>query len=140
MTHVTIGVKRREAIKLLHDELKSGRTTEGTSIPLSAYQNASSKGQDITHGGDSSKILVQWLQTADPPKLRVLEVGCLEADNMISKYVNYHDGSIRRIDLKSRDPRIEEEDFMTLVVPEQVFPPVLELRAEIRFNLAIVGT
>ena len=46
--------------------------------------------------------------------MRVLEVGCLETDNAIAKYVGKQKGMMRRIDLKSRDPRIEEQDFMSL--------------------------
>jgi len=50
--------------------------------------------------------------------MRVLEVGCLETDNAIAKYVGGQKGMIRRIDLKSRDPKIEEQDFMTLASDE----------------------
>jgi len=42
----------------------------------------------------------------------------LEVDNAIAKYVERHNGTIRRIDLKCRDPRIEEQDFMTLPLTE----------------------
>jgi 25S rRNA (adenine2142-N1)-methyltransferase len=95
------------------------------SIPLAIYQNASSKGQTIHRGGDSSKILIEWLKNESVEELRVLEVGCLEVENAIGKYVISHHGSIRRIDLKSRDPRIEEQDFMTLEMPEKVYLPRL---------------
>jgi 25S rRNA (adenine2142-N1)-methyltransferase len=120
LTHInTAGIKRREAIKLLHIGLKSTQNPPG--IPLSVYQKASSKGQDIQHGGDSSKILVQWLKNSPSKGIRVLEIGCLEVDNAIAKYVNSQNGSIRHIDLKSRDPRIEEQDFMSLPVPTEVY-------------------
>ena len=121
LTHVaTKGVKRREAIKLLHTELKS--TQQSAKVPLSVYQQASSKGQDTQRGGDSSKVLVKWLKNAPKKEIRVLEVGCLEVDNAIAKHVHSQHGTIRRIDLKSRDPRIEEQDFMSLV-PDQVISP-----------------
>lgn len=129
LTHInTKGIKRREAIKLLHTTLKSGQETK---IPLSVYQQASSKGQDIQHGGDSSKVLVQWLKTFPSQGIRVLEIGSLEVDNAIAKYVQSQHGSIRRIDLKSRDPRIEEQDFMSLSVPDQVFSRTTKLMVEI---------
>lgn len=119
LTHIsTKGVKRREAIKSLHIELKA--SSSKTTVPLAVYQQASAKGQDIHRGGDSSKVVVQWLKGVSFQHPRVLEVGCLEVDNAIAKYVNSHHGSIRRIDLKSRDPRIEEQDFMTLDVPDEV--------------------
>jgi hypothetical protein len=122
LTHLTTTkLPRRKAIKTLHTDLKSS-STGSSSVPLAVYQQASSKGQDPLKGGDSSKVLVQWLkESKDKEKLnrlRALEVGCLEADNAIAKYVEGRKGSIRRIDLKSRDPRIEEQDFMTLPLNE----------------------
>ncbi len=56
----TKGIKRREAIKLLHTGLKSTQTPP--EIPLSVYQQASSKGQDIQHGGDSFQDLCSMAQ------------------------------------------------------------------------------
>jgi hypothetical protein len=134
----TKGIKRREAIKSFHVELKSS-STSAPSIPLAVYQQASAKGQDIHRGGDSSKFLTQWLKDVPVAHPRVLEVGCLEVDNAIAKYVNSHHGSIRRIDLKSRDPRIEEQDFITLPVPAEVSLMKLSLIVEIRFNFVVVG-
>lgn len=65
---------------------------------------------------------MQWLKSTPIDGLRVLEVGCLEVDNAIAKVVEGKGGSVKRIDLKSRDPRIEEQDFMTLEVPNEVDP------------------
>jgi 25S rRNA (adenine2142-N1)-methyltransferase len=111
----TGSITRKEAIRSLHTQLKMG---QGPSVPLSVYQNASSRGQDLQRGGDSSRELVKWLDGAAVPiDLRVLEIGCLETDNAIAKYVETRQKTIRRIDLKSRDPRIEEQDFMTMSVP-----------------------
>jgi 25S rRNA (adenine2142-N1)-methyltransferase len=112
------GMKRREAIKLLHKELKSSQ--QSSRIPLSVYQQASSKGQDTQHGGDSSKVLVPWLKNSSSKGIRVLEIGSLEVDNAIARLVHSRNGSIRRLDLKSRDPRIEEQDFMSLDIPTEV--------------------
>ena len=134
----TKGIKRREAIKSLHVELKASSTST-PSIPLTVYQQASAKGQDIHRGGDSSKFLVQWLKDVPIEQPRLLEVGCLEVDNAIAKYVNSHHGSIRRIDLKSRDPRIEEQDFMTLSIPAQVSLLKSSLIVEIRCDFVVVG-
>lgn len=127
----TRGMKRKHAIKALHNELKSTGSISSLSTPLSVYQNASSKGQAVDRGGDSSKILVQWLRCSRPSQVRVLEVGCLDVDNAIAKYVGRSNGFIWHIDLKSRDPRIEEQDFMGLAVPGEVFPPPVRLTAEI---------
>jgi 25S rRNA (adenine2142-N1)-methyltransferase len=124
LTHLTTTkLPRRKAIKTLHTNLKPSTASDSTeSIPLTVYQQASSKGQDPLRGGDSSKVLVQWLKEGREKEkcedVRVLEVGCLEVDNAIAKYVAGQKATIRRIDLKSRDPRIEEQDFMTLPLSE----------------------
>ena len=121
LTHIpTPAIKRKDAINQLHTSLKSHTPETPASIPLSVYQQASSKGQAIQRGGDSSKLLVQWLKSTRTQGLRVLEIGCLEVDNAIGRTVEGRGGSMRRIDLKSRDPRIEEQDFMTLEVPVEV--------------------
>lgn len=101
--------------------MKSLDSAKETAIPLAIYQNASSKGQTAHRGGDSSKVLVRWLPDEDVENLRVLEVGCVEVDNAVAKYVHSHNGAIQRIDLKSRDPRIEEQDFMTFE-PDEAIP------------------
>ena len=128
LTHVTqTGIKHKNAIKQLHTSLKSTHRDSSPSIPLSVYQQASAKGQDPQRGGDSSKVLVEWLKNIPTYRLRVLEVGCLEVDNLIGKVVEGQDGRMRRIDLKSRDPRVEEQDFMTLEVPGEVHSRLVEL-------------
>jgi len=123
LTQTTIkSTHRRDVIKSLHNDLKANKLQDKRQ--LAVYQEASSKGQDPQHGGDSSKILVPWLRAAQNEGIRVLEVGCLECDNAIAKFVESRKGSIRRIDLKSRDPRIEEQDFMTLPLADhEVIPP-----------------
>jgi 25S rRNA (adenine(2142)-N(1))-methyltransferase, Bmt2 len=123
LTHLTTTpptLKRKDAISSLHTSLKS-TSPSSSAVPLSVYQHASSKGQAVHRGGDSSKHLVQWLKSSPTHALRVLEVGCLEVDNAIAKAVEGRGGGVRRIDLKSRDPRIEEQDFMTLEVPSEVY-------------------
>lgn len=101
----------------LHDEL------EGLG-GLEAYQAASTVGQSKQRGGDTSKVLVEWLQpvlkligaedsgngTTKP--LRILEVGALSASNALNVPGKT---SIRRLDLRSNDrENIEEMDFMDL--------------------------
>ena len=115
---------RKTTITALHNDLKSQIARDSSA--LARYQQTSSRGQDPNHGGDSSKILVPWLRRART--LRVLEVGCLECDNAIAKFVESKGGMMKRIDLKSRDPRIEEVDFMRFPVPEEVSFPLKEPR------------
>jgi hypothetical protein len=114
---------RKLAIKNLHNDLKA--CVPRDSAALASYQQASSRGQDPQHGGDSSKVLVPWVH--GERGLRVLEVGCLECDNAIAKVVESRGGMMERIDLKSRDPRIEEVDFMDFPVPKEV-PSLLAQR------------
>jgi 25S rRNA (adenine(2142)-N(1))-methyltransferase, Bmt2 len=107
---------RKLTIKALHNDLKAQIPRD--SAALASYQQASSRGQDPSHGGDSSKVLVPWVRRERA--LRVLEVGCLECDNAIAKFVESRGGVMKRIDLKSRDPRIEEVDFMSFPVLQEV--------------------
>lgn len=95
---------------------------------IKTYQAASKQGQAKDRGGDSSKILVDWLQQSSivdgksrgqnavgKVQLRCLEVGALSTSNEISKYP----GSINmtRIDLNSQGPGITKQDFMERPLP-----------------------
>ena len=91
---------------------------------LSTYQNASILGQSGLRGGDSSKVLIDWLmpllkqssvQTAKQ-SLRLLEVGALSIDNWCSRSGLF---DVERIDLHSQHEDILEQDFMQRSVPEK---------------------
>jgi 25S rRNA (adenine2142-N1)-methyltransferase len=101
-----------------------------TSGGLEAYQAASTLGQSAQRGGDTSKVLVEWLapllkeiSTANCDEgieisgidvrrsLRILEVGALSSTNALNIPGKT---MVRRIDLRSNAPEIEEQDFMTL--------------------------
>lgn len=90
---------------------------------IKAYQAASKQGQAKDRGGDSSKILVDWLQqsqllhpntrsrdSAEMAPLECLEVGALSTANEISKFPSVI--NMTRIDLNSQGPGIEKQDFM----------------------------
>lgn len=85
---------------------------------LKAYQDASITGQSIERGGDSSKVLMQWLGTFDLKsegiKLRMLEVGALSTKNTCSRSGKF---DMTWIDLNSQDPQIEQQDFMQRPLP-----------------------
>jgi 25S rRNA (adenine2142-N1)-methyltransferase len=87
---------------------------------LEKYQIASTLGQSGSRGGDSSKVLVEWLREtigdarSRNVRLRVLEVGALSTKNAVSQ-VECLD--VTRIDLHSQEPGIQEIDFMELPVP-----------------------
>lgn len=86
---------------------------------IERYQYASLNGQSSSRGGDSSRILVQWLKdhhmTAPITKTntspRLLEVGCLCPTNA-STTCGIFGSSPTRIDLNSLHPSIQECDFM----------------------------
>ena len=98
-------------------EIEAEITAQGG---LAKYQLASTQGQSAERGGDSSRVLVEWLQPIlqgaheGSHRFRVLEVGALSTKNACSR-VSCLD--VRRIDLKSQDPGIEEIDFMKMAVP-----------------------
>lgn len=87
---------------------------------LESYQLASKLGQSSERGGDSSKVLVDWItpkfsSVGDTVcKLRVLEVGALSTQNAISKS-QFLD--VTRIDLNSQEPGILKQDFMQRPLP-----------------------
>ena len=87
---------------------------------LESYQLASTIGQSSSRGGDSSKVLVEWLKAdfaqanANGERLRMLEVGALSMANACSHVPCLH---IDRIDLHAQMPGIREIDFMELPLP-----------------------
>jgi 25S rRNA (adenine2142-N1)-methyltransferase len=86
---------------------------------LKVYQEASKLGQSSTRGGDSSKLLMQWLaeegiKAPTPQGYSLLEVGALSTTNACSMSGIFH---VTRIDLNSQEPMIEQQDFMERPLP-----------------------
>ena len=84
---------------------------------LQRYQEASIQGQSAERGGDTSKVLVEWLSALkghESEKWRMLEVGALRTDNACSRSGLF---KMKRIDLHSQHPDIEEQDFMSMPLP-----------------------
>ncbi len=90
---------------------------------LRMYQEASIIGQSAERGGDTSRVLMEWLLGATSSeglikahyKLRMLEVGALKIDNACSRSGLFE---MKRIDLHSQHPHIEEQDFMQMQLPK----------------------
>ena len=89
---------------------------------LPKYQEASIQGQSAQRGGDTSKVLMEWLKEAEGEnktsvgsrrQLRMLEVGTLRPDNACSRSGLLE---MERIDLRSRHPEIKEQDFMEMPI------------------------
>ncbi|KAF2184573.1 hypothetical protein K469DRAFT_708755 [Zopfia rhizophila CBS 207.26] len=96
---------------------------------LKKYQAASKRGQSKQRGGDSSRVLVDWLQRARiikpatqfmkaKPSFRLLEIGALSTENEISQFP--HCIEVTRIDLNSQGHGIEQQDFMQRPLPRNL--------------------
>ncbi|EMG50761.1 hypothetical protein G210_1081 [Candida maltosa Xu316] len=87
---------------------------------IEAYQSASTQGQTSKRGGDSSKKLVEWLQSDTYKEklenVNALEIGCLSPRNFISTCGIFTD--VTRIDLNSQDALIMKQDFMERPLPQ----------------------
>lgn len=89
---------------------------------LKSYQLASMTGQSVERGGDSSKVLVEWLspalqqlkRTGHKRLLRVLEIGALSTRNECSTVESL---DVTKIDLHSQEEGILEQDFMKRPLP-----------------------
>lgn len=90
---------------------------------LKTYQKASLQGQSNERGGDSSRILMDWLAPVVPrlkeqvtaaSPARLLEVGALSTSNACSKSRLF---DIERIDLNSQAEGIKQQDFMERQLP-----------------------
>ncbi|KAF3769908.1 hypothetical protein M406DRAFT_248871 [Cryphonectria parasitica EP155] len=93
---------------------------------LERYQQASLQGQRNDRGGDSSRVLMEWLNLTESnlkatstsqelQRLRMLEIGALSTTNACSRS-GYFD--IERIDLNSQGEGILQQDFMERPLPK----------------------
>ncbi|GAO19683.1 uncharacterized protein UV8b_06319 [Ustilaginoidea virens] len=103
------------------DEKTAAAITEEISSlgGLSRYQQASLQGQRNDRGGDTSRVLLEWLPLDSVNKLshrpRMLEVGCLSTRNACSASGLF---DMVHIDLNSQEPGIIQQDFMHRPLPE----------------------
>ena len=92
---------------------------------LKRYQEASIQGQSLERGGDSSKVLMQWIAELLPedvpesdghgPRFKMLEVGALRTDNACSRSRLF---DVTRIDLHSQHTGIKTQDLMERPIPD----------------------
>lgn len=137
-THHTLQKRLSTALATHNPVLAQTLQSQLTSLGgLTDYQAASLAGQSRDRGGDSSRVLVSWLQEsllldnkgaqratlpkADEPKVtnpkkntgqkkwKVLEIGALTTENAISRHARLQ---VERIDLRSRHAEIKTQDFM----------------------------
>ncbi|CZT05417.1 hypothetical protein WAI453_005032 [Rhynchosporium graminicola] len=90
---------------------------------IESYQRASLIGQTSERGGDSSKVLMEWLESVVPllsdlvtkgQPTRMLEVGALSVSNACSRSRLFE---VERIDLNSQAEGIKQQDFMERPIP-----------------------
>ncbi|KAK7409018.1 25S rRNA (adenine2142-N1)-methyltransferase [Neonectria punicea] len=83
------------------------------------YQKASLQGQSLDRGGDTSKVLLEWLPVAELKELdqplKMLEVGSLSTRNACSTSGIF---DMQHIDLNSQQPGIKQQDFMDRPLPK----------------------
>lgn len=87
---------------------------------LANYQIASKMGQDQNRGGDSSKLLVEWMKELTNEKMSALEIGSLSNKNKISTSGIFK--PVTRIDLNNSNDSegIIRQDFMKRPLPKTV--------------------
>lgn len=85
---------------------------------ISRYQEASLQGQSQDRGGDTSRVLMDWLPAKElkqsGQKFKLLEVGALSTKNACSKSGIF---KCVHIDLNSQEPGILKQDFMDRPLP-----------------------
>jgi 25S rRNA (adenine2142-N1)-methyltransferase len=118
-THHQLEKKRKQAIANKDTQAEAAIAAEIEKLGgLDHYQQASLQGQSIDRGGDTSKILLDWLPLADLKKsdepLRMLEVGALSTRNACSTSGIFE---MVHIDLNSQEPGIQKQDFMERPLP-----------------------
>ncbi|KAK7746134.1 25S rRNA (adenine2142-N1)-methyltransferase [Diatrype stigma] len=89
---------------------------------IEKYQQASLQGQRNDRGGDSSRVLMEWLKPSTShfdasggDRLRMLEVGALSVTNECSRSGLF---DMERIDLNSQSDGILQQDFMKRPLPD----------------------
>ncbi|GKT43803.1 25S rRNA (adenine(2142)-N(1))-methyltransferase [Colletotrichum spaethianum] len=131
-THHTLQKKRQQALARNDEKEAAAIAAEISALGgLEEYQRASLQGQRVDRGGDSSRVLLDWLRSANlqPSKatgsgkdkgdahrrLRMLEVGALSTDNACSKSGLFE---MELIDLNSQQAGILQQDFMERPLPQ----------------------
>jgi 25S rRNA (adenine2142-N1)-methyltransferase len=121
-THHKLEKERAKALVAGDDAKAAALATEiELQGGIEGYQRASLIGQTNERGGDSSKVLMEWLNVPALRKLsdggtsiRMLEVGALSVSNACSKSKIF---DMERIDLNSQAEGITQQDFMERPLP-----------------------
>lgn len=119
-THHQLEKQRRQAAAKGDKDTESRLASEIAKLGgLDHYQKASLQGQSVDRGGDTSRVLLEWLPVSDLKKrsqpLSMLEVGALSTRNACSTSGIF---SMQHIDLNSQEPGIKQQDFMERPLPK----------------------
>ncbi|MCJ1351159.1 MAG: hypothetical protein MMC33_001141 [Icmadophila ericetorum] len=127
-THHTLQKQLNQAIASNDTKLAASLRSQIDSLGgLKKYQRASILGQSSERGGDSSKVLIEWVTSALQEstgilghvplskRYKLLEVGALSPSNACSRSKLFE---VERIDLHSQHPHIVEQDFMERLIPD----------------------
>ncbi|SPN98323.1 related to UPF0657 nucleolar protein C630.10 [Cephalotrichum gorgonifer] len=124
--HHTLDKQRQQALKAGDEIAAAAASSEIEALGgLDRYQQASLLGQSKTRGGDSSKLLLEWLEPlisarrgrgggGSESRIKMLEVGALSTANACSSSGSF---DTVRIDLNSQGPGILKQDFMERPLP-----------------------
>lgn len=117
----TLEKKKQQAVHNGDKTTEARMTAEIAALGgIQRYQEASLQGQRTDRGGDSSRVLMDWLKPVEPElkasgsRLRMLEVGALSTTNACSQSGLF---DIQRIDLNSQGEGILQQDFMARPQP-----------------------
>lgn len=118
--HHQLDKQRRQAASRGDKSAEAAIAAEIESLGgIDLYQQASLQGQSTERGGDTSRLLLEWLPMKDLKasgrKLRLLEVGALSTKNACSTSGLFE---AVHIDLNSQEPGIEQQDFMDRPLPK----------------------
>lgn len=122
-THHTLHKQRQQAVA--RNDATAVAKIDADIVALGGieeYQRASLQGQRNDRGGDSSKILLDWLRPAHAElktlpagsRFRMLEVGALSTENACSRSGLFQ---MEHIDLNSQESGIKQQDFMERPLP-----------------------
>lgn len=132
-THHQLEKRRQQALATGDTAAAAALAAEVDALGgLSRYQQASLQGQSKDRGGDSSRVLMQWLGVGEAvtgstsgsapapgylaaAPLRMLEVGALSTSNACSASGCFR---MERIDLNSQGPGILQQDFLQRPRPQ----------------------
>lgn len=125
----TLEKRKKQASQKGDTAAESRLTAEISALGgIETYQQASLQGQRSDRGGDSSRVLMEWLKPIETQlraaavpdddalrRLHMLEVGALSTTNACSRSGLF---DIQRIDLNSQGKGIIQQDFMDRPLPQ----------------------